>query len=61
LRWSKPEPKIKFFEVKYGLQEGLGAMQSVFLEYWGEFRDYRNEFKDFRKEFQEYREEFRGR
>jgi len=61
---AKPEPKIKFFEVKYGrigdeLQEGFGAMQSVFLEYWGEFRDYRNEFKDFQGEFKDFRKEFK--
>ena len=70
--------EIKFFKIIYGelpdeLQEGFGSMQTIFMNYWDEFKDYRsefrdyrnefkdfrNEFKDFRKEFQDYRSEFR--
>ncbi|MBS7637779.1 acylphosphatase [Candidatus Bathyarchaeota archaeon] len=59
----EPSPEIKEFRVLYGdpaeeLQEGFGAMQSIFLDYWREFKDYREEFKDFRQEFKDYREEF---
>jgi acylphosphatase len=58
----KPKPWLKHFTIKPSplheeLQEGLGAMQSIFMDYWGEFRDYRQEFRDFRQEF---RGEFRG-
>jgi len=65
-------PEIKQFRLVYGelgeeLQEGFGAMQTIFAEYWedfkdyrSEFKDYRGEFKDFRQEFRDYREEFRG-
>lgn len=68
---TRPKPKLKYFEISYGkladeLQEGFGAMQAIFQEYWSEFRDYRNEFRgyrnefrDFRNEFQDYRNEFR--
>lgn len=57
-------PEIKQFKLVYGelgeeLQEGFGAMQTIFAEYWGDFKDYRHEFKDFRQEFRDYREEFR--
>jgi len=74
----KPKPRLKYFVIKPSplheeLQEGFGAMQSIFIDYWGEFRgfvgefrDYRNEFRgfvgefrDFRQEFRDYREEFR--
>ncbi len=58
------KPEIKEFRIIYGelgdeLQEGFGAMQAVFLEYWKEFRDYREEFRSFRDEFRDYRNEFR--
>jgi acylphosphatase len=61
---ARPYRKLKSFRIKYGrladeLQEGFGAMQSVFMQYWDEFRDYREEFRDYRREFREYREEFR--
>jgi acylphosphatase len=75
----KPKPRLKYFVIKPSplhdeLQEGFGAMQSIFIDYWGEFRgfvgefrDYRNEFRgfvgefrDFRQEFRDYRQEFRG-
>jgi acylphosphatase len=64
-------PEIKQFKLVYGelgeeLQEGFGTMQTIFAEYWedfkdyrGEFKNYRGEFKDFRHEFKDYREEFR--
>jgi acylphosphatase len=57
-------PEIKQFKLIYGeigeeLQEGFGAMQTIFAEYWEDFKDYRSEFKDFRQEFRDYREEFR--
>lgn len=46
------DPRVKEFRVVYGelaeeLQEGFGAMQSIFLDYWREFRDYSQEFRDF--------------
>ena len=58
------DPSLKYFRIEYGpleeeLQEGFGAMQSLFMEYWDEFRDYREEFREFRDEFRDYREEFR--
>jgi acylphosphatase len=60
----KPKPRLKHFTIKPSplheeLQEGFGAMQSIFMEYWGEFRDYRQEFRDFVGEFRDYRQEFR--
>jgi acylphosphatase len=63
-RPARPDLKLRSFRIKYGrladeLQEGFGAMQSAFMQYWDEFRDYREEFRDYRREFREYREEFR--
>jgi acylphosphatase len=60
----KPRPAIKYFTIKPSplheeLQEGFGAMQSIFMEYWREFRDFRSEFRDYRQEFRDFREEFR--
>ncbi len=45
-------PEIREFKIIYGelsdeLQEGFGAMQTIFTEYWKEIRDYRQEFRDF--------------
>ena len=69
---TKPKPALKYFTVKPSplheeLQEGFGAMQSIFMNYWGEFRgfvgefrDYRDEFRGFVGEFRDYRNEFRG-
>ncbi|RLG40105.1 MAG: hypothetical protein DRO05_07175 [Thermoproteota archaeon] len=59
------DPNIKEFRIIYGelgeeLQEGFGAMQTVFMAYWDEFRDYREEFRSFRDEFRDYRNEFRS-
>jgi acylphosphatase len=56
---ARPDRKLKSFRIKYGrladeLQEGFGAMQSVFTQYWDEFRDYRREFKEYREEFREF-------
>ena len=39
------DPSLEYFSVEFGsleeeLQEGFGAMHSVFLEYWGEFREF---------------------
>ena len=61
---ARVDPKLDKFDIIYGrleeeLQEGFGAMQSVFMNYWSEFKDYRSEFKDYRSEFQDYRNEFR--
>jgi acylphosphatase len=68
----KPKPRLKHFAIKPSplheeLQEGFGAMQSIFIDYWGEFRgfvgefrDYRQEFRGFVGEFRDYRNEFRG-
>lgn len=55
-------PEFKTFSIRYGsiqeeLQEGFGAMQSIFMEYWKEFREYRQEFRDFRNEFRDFRDE----
>lgn len=60
---ATPKPELRVFRIEFGslseeLQEGFGAMQSVFMEYWREFRDYRREFKDYRSEFKDYRQEF---
>ncbi len=48
------KPEIKRFKIIYGeladeLQEGFGAMQNTFMEYWKEFRNYREEFRGFAK------------
>jgi acylphosphatase len=64
IRDVKPRPAIKYFTIKPSplheeLQEGFGAMQSIFMEYWREFRDFRSEFRDYRQEFRDFREEFR--
>ncbi|MCL7397375.1 MAG: acylphosphatase, partial [Thaumarchaeota archaeon] len=45
IRDVKPRPAIKYFTIKPSplheeLQEGFGAMQSIFMEYWREFRDF---------------------
>jgi mevalonate kinase len=42
---AKPRPAIKYFTIKLSplheeLQEGFGAMQSIFMEYWKEFREF---------------------
>jgi len=52
------DPTIKEFRIIYGelgeeLQEGFGAMQTVFIAYWDEFRDYRYEFRKFAKKTDE--------
>ena len=52
-------PEIREFKTIYGeladeLQEGFGAMQTIFTEYWKEFRDYRQEFRDYRQEFGDF-------
>lgn len=31
------------------LQEGFGAMQTIFMQYWGEFREFRQEFREFKE------------
>jgi len=64
VRDAAPKPRLKYFVIKPSplaeeLQEGFGAMQSIFMDYWGEFRDYRNEFRSFVGEFRDYRNEFR--
>jgi len=64
-RDAAPKPRLKYFVIKPSLlqeelQEGFGAMQSIFMDYWGEFRDYRDEFRGFVGEFRDYRDEFRG-
>jgi acylphosphatase len=75
---ARPRTALKYFTIKPSplheeLQEGFGAMQSIFIDYWGEFRgfvgefrgfvgefrDYRQEFRDYRQEFRDYRNEFR--
>lgn len=64
LRDVKPRPQLRTFKIRYGpvqdeLQEGFGAMQTVFASYWDEFKDYRQEFRDYRQEFRDFRQEFR--
>jgi len=64
VREAKPRPAIKYFTIKPSplheeLQEGFGAMQTIFMDYWREFRDYRSEFRDYRSEFRSFVDEFR--
>ena len=61
---AEVEEGLEHFRIAYGpleeeLQEGFGAMQAIFMEYWREFRDFRREFRDYRQEFRDYRQEFR--
>ena len=65
-REVEPEPGLEYFRMVYGpleeeLQEGFGAVQNIFMQYWREFRE---EFRGFRHEFntsrQEVRDEFRA-
>ena len=47
IKETKPNPEHKYFTIKYGsvpeeLQEGFGAIQSIFMEYWKEFRGFAN-------------------
>jgi len=61
---AKPRQAMKYFTIRPSplheeLQEGFGAMQSIFMEYWREFRDYRDEFRDYRNEFRSFVSEFR--
>ena len=61
---TEPRPDLEHFKIIYGpleeeLQEGFGAMQAIFMEYWKEFREFRQEFRDFRDEFRDFRKEFR--
>ncbi|MEM2991068.1 MAG: acylphosphatase [Halobacteria archaeon] len=58
------DSSIKYFVIKPGelweeMSEGFGAMQTIFVDYWGEFREFRQEFRDFRGEFKDFREEFK--
>jgi acylphosphatase len=58
----KPKPRLKYFAIKPSplheeLQEGFGAMQSIFIDYWGEFKGFVGEFRDYRNEFREFRDE----
>jgi acylphosphatase len=61
---ARPRPALKYFTIKPSplheeLQKGFGAMQSIFIDYWGEFRGFVGEFRDYRQEFRDYRQEFR--
>ena len=54
----EPEPGLEYFRVIYGpleeeLQEGFGAMQNIFMEYWREFKDYRQEFRELARRMEE--------
>ena len=49
---ARPRPALKYFAIKPSslheeLQEGFGAMQAIFTDYWREFRNYREEFREF--------------
>jgi len=64
IREAKLRAAIKYFTIKSSplheeLQEGFGAMQTIFIDYWREFRDYRQEFRDFRNEFRDFGNEFK--
>ena len=55
VREVQPDPSVAEFRIVYGelgeeLQEGFGAMQAVFMQYWSEFRDFRQELKEFKSE-----------
>ena len=57
-REVEPEPGLEYFGIIYGpleeeLQEGFGAMQNIFMEYWQEFRDYRQESREFARRMEE--------
>jgi acylphosphatase len=61
---ARPRPALKYFAIKPSplheeLQEGFGAMQTIFTDYWGEFRNFVGEFRDYRQEFRDFRQEFR--
>ncbi|MEM2972229.1 MAG: acylphosphatase [Candidatus Bathyarchaeia archaeon] len=61
---ANPNPEIKEFKIVYGelgeeLQEGFGAMQTIFADYRNEFKEFKGEFRDFRGEFKDFRQEFR--
>jgi len=48
------KPRLKYFVIKPSplheeLQEGFGSMQSIFMDYWGEFRGFVEEFREFVK------------
>jgi len=58
IREAKPRPGLRYFAIKPSslheeLQEGFGAMQTIFTDYWGEFRDYREEFREFARRMDE--------
>jgi hypothetical protein len=58
IREAKPRPALRYFSIKPSplheeLQEGFGAMQSIFMDYWGEFRDYREELRGFARRMDE--------
>jgi acylphosphatase len=62
---ARPRPALKYFTIKPSplheeLQEGFGAMQSIFIDYWGEFRGFVGEFRGFVGEFRGFVGEFRG-
>jgi acylphosphatase len=61
---ARPRPALKYFAIKPSplheeLQEGFGAMHTIFTDYWGEFRNFVGEFRDYRQEFRDFRQEFR--
>ena len=62
IREAKPKPTLKYFAIKPSplheeLQEGFGAMQSTFTEYWGEFREFaRRTDENFRAIMEKYGE-----
>ena len=69
VREVQPDPSVAEFRIVYGelgeeLQEGFGAMQAVFMQYWSEFRDFRQEFRkemrDLRQEMSELKSEVGG-
>ena len=54
VKGAQIDEDIEYFTIKYGelaeeLQEGFGAMEAIFYNYWDEFREYRKEFRDFAK------------
>jgi acylphosphatase len=59
VRDVRPRPGLRYFSIKPSplheeLQEGFGAMQTIFTDYWTEFRGFVGEFREYRQEFREF-------
>jgi len=62
IREAKPRPAVKYFTIKPSplheeLQEGFGAMQSIFMDYWRESREFaKRTNENFKAIMEKYRE-----